>query len=491
MGTLQCTRLLLLISMLISLSYSKFAFSATIVTKWNEAALQAVRLTHPGPPVVARALAVTHTCMFDAWTAYDKKAQGTRFDDRLRRPASEHTAANKEKAISHAAHKCLSDLFPSQVSGFNSLMRTLGYDPSDNTTDTSTPAGIANVAAEAVMEFRHRDGSNQLGDLNGGAPYSDYSGYAPVNTSSQINDPNRWQPLLVGSNEQSFITPHWGQVKPYALVSGSHYRKKIPLPANFNVEPDRYRKQAQQIVQHAMYLTDEKKAIAEYWADGPFTESPPGHWTLFATFISERDRHDVDQDIKMFFALTNAIFDASIVCWDAKRHFDYVRPITAIHFLFAGQTIQSWQGPVDGAHWRPYQPASVVTPPFPEYFSGHSTFSAAGAETLRLFTGSDNFGHSALIASGSSKVEPGVVPVTDITLYWATFTDAADEAGISRRYGGIHFGDGDLNGRKIGRAVARNAWQKTLHYFREHHFREREGMHELDEVDSGGAEDHH
>ena len=326
----------------------------------------ALDVSNPGPPIAARALAVTHTCMFDAWAAYDKRAKGTRLRDRLQRPANEHIAANKEKAISHAAYKCLSDLFPSQVSSFNSLMSTLGYDPADNTMDTSTPVGIANVAAEAVIEFRHRDGSNQLGDINGGAPYSDYSGYAPVNTSSQINDPDRWQPLLVGSNEQVFVTPYWGDVKPYALASGSHYRRKIPLPANYYLEPDRYRIQAQQIIQHGMYLTDEKKAIVEYWADGPFTETPPGHWTLFAIFVSERDSHTVDQDVKMFFALTNAIFDASIVTWDTKRHFDYVRPITAIHFLFAGQTIQSWQGPVDGSNWRPYFVASVVTPPFPE-----------------------------------------------------------------------------------------------------------------------------
>lgn len=466
----------LLLLMLISLSYGKSAFSATIVTKWNEAALQAIRVTHPGPTVVARALAVTHTCMFDAWAAYDDKAKGTRLHDQLRRPAHEHTVENKEKAISYAAYKCLSDLFPSRVSSFNSLMSTLGYSP-DNTRNTSTPAGIANVAAEAVIEFRHRDGSNQLGDLNGGAPYSDYSGYAPVNTSSQINDPNHWQPLLVGSNEQFYLTPHWGQVKSYAVVSGSHYRKKIPLPADYNLEPDRYRIQAKQVIDYGADLTDQKKVIAEYWADGPNSELPPGHWTLFATFVSERDLHNVDQDVKMFFALTNAIFDASIVCWDAKRHFDYVRPVTAIHFLFAGQTIQSWQGPIDGADWRPYQPTSVVTPPFPEYVSGHSIFSGAGAETLKLFTGSDNFGYRTVIPAGSSKVELNVVPATDIALYWATFTDAANEAGISRRYGGIHFIDGDLNARKVGHALAQDVWKKTLHHFGEH-----KGMNEQDDM---------
>ena len=99
------TRISWLILILISLSYSKAVVSATIVTKWNEAALQAIRVTNPGPPIAARALAVTHTCMFDAWAAYDKKAKGTRLRDRLQRPANERIAANKEKAISHAAYK--------------------------------------------------------------------------------------------------------------------------------------------------------------------------------------------------------------------------------------------------------------------------------------------------------------------------------------------------------------------------------------------------
>ena len=450
---------------LASLCFSQSVLADTLITHWNEAALQAIRVTHPGPPIVARALAITHTCMYDAWSAYDAKAKGTRLDDDLRRPDNEHTMANKSKAVSFAAYRCLSDLFPSEVASFDGIMKSLGYNPADQSTDTNTAEGIGNVAAAAVIQYRHQDGANQLGDLNGGAPYSDYTGYAPVNSPSSIVDPNHWQPLQVGSNMQSFITPHWGLVEPYALKSGDEYRKKIPAPANYHTEPARYREQAQQVVDYAAHLTDEKKVIAEYWADGPRSELPPGHWTLFATFVSKRDRHNLDQDVKMFFALTNAIFDASIVSWDAKRHFDYVRPVTAIHFLFSGQQIPSWQGLIDGADWKPYQADSVVTPPFPEYFSGHSIFSAAGAETLKLFTKSDNFGHSVVVPARSSRVEPGVVPASDLVLFWATFSDAADEAGISRRFGGIHFIDGDLEARKVGRVVAQNAWKKTLKYF--------------------------
>jgi len=452
------------------------ASADSVVLDWNNAALEAIRDTHPGPPMVARMLAVAHTCMFDAWAAYDEKAKGTRLGGKLRRPAAERTLANKNMAVSHAAHRCLSDLFPSETAKFDALMTGLGYNPADDSTDQSTPAGIGNLAANAVIEFRHHDGANQLGDLHPGA-YSDYTGYQPVNTPDTINDPNRWQPLAVPDGQggfvtQQFIAPHWGLVAPYAMKDGAQFRKNLPAPAYYDPSnpssPDsrRFILQAQQILDYTAYLSDSQKVIAEYWADGPSSELPPGHWALFAQYVSHRDHYNLDKDVKLFFALTNAIFDAGIAAWDAKRAFDYVRPVTAIHYLFAGQTVQGWSGPVDGAGWQPYQAPTVVTPPFAEYYSGHSVFSAAGAETLKRFTGSDAFGMSVTVPAGSSRVEPGVVPATDVTLYWATFSDAADEAGISRRYGGIHFIDGDLNARKLGRDIAGLAWKLSQKYFR-------------------------
>ncbi len=452
------------ITAIMAISPNVFAAGNTVVTKWNDAALEAIRVTHPGPPMVARSLAITHTCIYDAWAAYDNRAKGTRLGNSLRRPAGERTDANKEKALSYAAHECLTDLFPTEAASFNTLMTTLGYDPADNSIDPTTPAGIGNVAAKAVLDFRHHDGSNQLGDLNPGA-YSDYTGYTPVNTPTDINDPNHWQPLDVNGNVQKFIAPHWGKVIPYAMWSGRQFRSSLPKPADYFKEPGRYKLQAQQVLEYSSHLTDEKKVIAEYWADGPSSELPPGHWTLFAEFVSDRDHHTLDQDVKMFFAMTNAVFDASIASWDAKRFFDYVRPVTAIHFLYKGQTVDSWNGSIQGEDWKPYQAANVVTPPFSEYISGHSVFSAAAAETLKLFTGNDGFGYSVTIPAGSSRVEPGVVPANDTVLYWATFSDAADEAGISRRFGGIHFIDGDLESRKMGRVIGQNAWKKSQRLF--------------------------
>jgi hypothetical protein len=442
----------------------------SVVVRWNQALLQGVRESKLGPPMVSRALAVAHTCAYDAWAAYDRIAVATQVGGALRQPSAERTLANKQKAISFATYRAAVDLFPgSKTTAFDPLMAELGYDAANSV----GAAGVGTTCARAVIDFRHDDASNQL---NG---YADTTGYAPVNDPidlrpdrafdpSTVHDPNRWQPLRyidAAGNDVTpkFIAPHWQNVIPFATPPPA----SDSGPAKYGT-PE-YLTQTQALVDISATLTDEQKVIAEYWADGPRSELPPGHWNLFAQFVARRDRHGaeehgVDLDAKLFFALTNAIFDAGICAWNNKRIWDSVRPITAIRYVFRGQTIRSWNGTIDGADWFPYQPTTFPTPPFAEYSSGHSNFSAAGAEILRLFTGSDRFGASVTIPAGSSRTEAGV-PADDVTLSWATFKDAADEAGISRRYGGIHFLQGDVDARATGRQAAHDAWAKAQTYF--------------------------
>ena len=446
------------------------AQAATLVTDWNDQALQAVRATRMAPPIFARANAIVNTAMYDAWAAYDNKANGTQLGGELRRPASERNDANRRKAMSFAAYRTLVELFPSRAAQFDAEMARLGYNPADTGGNLATPQGIGNVAAAAVIQFRRADGSNQLGNLNGGVPYSDYTGYLPVNTPTQIIDPTRWQPLSVpngsgGFNTQSFLVPHWGNVKGFGLTQYNQFAVKAPAPlGSFE-----FWRQASEVVLYSATLTDRTKTIAEWWADGPGSETPPGTWILFAKQVSDRKGHTLAQDVKMHFALTNAMFDAGIAVWGYKRQYDYARPITTIHYLFNNRPIFAWGGPnrgtklILGQNWTPYQISTSPTPPFSEHVSGHSTFSSSAAEALKLFTGSDRFPNSAVVLAGSSVIESGV-PATNITLSWPTFTAAADEAGISRLYGGIHFRNGDLEGRKLGRKVGAQAHSLAVAY---------------------------
>jgi hypothetical protein len=435
----------------------------SVVIDWNNAALEAIRRTRFAPVYAARALAVTHTCMFDAWTPFDAHATPT-ISSASGPRAREQGDEAKAIAISYAAYRALTDLFPAQVALFDEVMASRGLDPLDVSDDGSRPSGVGNAACAAVLAMRRHDGANQLGDENGGAPYSDYTNYQPVNPPDTLLDPDRWQPLRGPDGAvQTSLAPHWRLVTPFALELADQFRP--PAPAQYPQR--RYWRQAEEILSLSASLTDREKVIAEYWADGPGSETPPGHWNLFAQFVSARDRHTIDDDVRLFFALNNALLDASIAVWDCKAAYDYIRPVSAIRFLYAGRTIEAWRGPglgsgpIAGESFQSY----IATPPFAEYTSGHSGFSAAAAYILTRFTGSPRLGAAYRAVRGSSTIEPGITPSTDIELEWQTFDEAADQAGLSRRYGGIHFRDGDLRSREMGRLVGQVAWRKALEYF--------------------------
>ncbi len=433
----------------------------TVVVIWNEASLEAIREASIPAPIAARVLAIVNTAMYDAWAAYDPVAGGTDNTSRLKTWVTRSDDRHRERAMAIAAFYALRDVC--QV-------------PMADTTlaQTGQPLGrgdeaerIGTAAASAVLTARHQDGSNQLGDRHRGF-YSDYTGYHPVNNPTRITDANHWQPLLVYNDDgsfrtQHFLVPQWGEVRPFA-VDIKAVTAALPAPARFGEA--KFQQQAQELLTLSAGLTEEQKTIAEYWADGMMTDSPPGHWLRFGIWVSKRDHHTLASDAKLFFILSNALLDAGILCWHVKRLHDSERPITAIHALFAGQVVRAWSGPgkgsagIDGASWQPYQPPEIVTPAFPEFFSGHSTFSAAAAEVLRRFTKSDVFGDSYTQAPGTSIVEPGE-PHHPVTLTWATFSQAAAQAGMSRRYGGIHFADADLAGRKAGRFVGEVVYRRA------------------------------
>lgn len=247
--------------------------------------------------------------------------------------------ANKEKTISYAAFRALTDLLPADAdSVYKPLMKELGYDPNNNSTDIETPVGIGNVACGAVLEFRHHDKSNQLGDLAQG-PYSDWTHFRPVNMPSPFPihlptihpiDLNHWQPLIyVGSTgdltTQMFAAAQWCYVTPFAMSSGDEFRdiaRKFP-PAEYG--SPQYREQAQELVGLSAALTDEQKMSAEYWSDAQGSTASVERWNEFAAWVSQRDHNSLDADVKLFFALNNTLLDASIAVWNTKREFDSVR----------------------------------------------------------------------------------------------------------------------------------------------------------------------
>ncbi|MEM7592222.1 MAG: vanadium-dependent haloperoxidase [Cyanobacteria bacterium P01_A01_bin.83] len=494
----------------------------TVSVLWDRAVQEAVINTSPGPTVASRAYAMVHTAAFDAWAAYDPTAIATQLGDDLQRPEAEITEANKTEAISFAAYRVLTELFPDQVEIFDDLMRELGFDPENTTTDVTTAAGIGNVSAQALLEFRREDGSNQTGENPEGilgVPYSDITGYEPSNLAGDAINIELWTPELVpidaepGSEIriQNFLTPQWGDVTPFALESGAQFRPEAPEPfllVDGEVDLDAqtitlentgevldisqdligdvinpgFIEQVEQVIDFSANLTDEQKLIAEFWEDGGGTSFPPGTWMTFGEFVSARDDNTLDDDVQLFFGLGNAVFDAGVATWESKVFYNYARPVRTVRELgelgligefnedLGGFAIEAWtpnQGTqtILATDFLTFQtPGSDPSPPFAEYTSGHSAFSAAGAEILQLFTGSDEFGADVTFEAGESRFEPGLTPAETTTLEWSTFTEAADEAGLSRLYGGIHFEDGDINGRILGREVGNAVYEEALFY---------------------------
>ena len=172
----------------------------------------------------------------------------------------------------------------------------------------------------------------------------------------------RWQPLRVpdgagGFTVQKYLTPHWGGVTPFALTSPNQFQPPGPTKTTLLLLD-------QEITDTLLTdatLTDLTKTRAEYWADGPHSETPPGHWILFAGAVSRARGYGLDQSVKLTFAVANAELDASIAAWNAKRRWDYVRPITAVRTRMKGKLVLAWAGPgkgtrlIRGETWTPYQ----------------------------------------------------------------------------------------------------------------------------------------
>jgi hypothetical protein len=476
---------------------------------WVDAMLMGIERNPPAPTATTWRMWVVLSSMYDTWTAYDEDALATDPGFDLKRPAAEHTATHKEQAVAYAAHNALNHVFPEQGPIFDAVLEGQGLEPSVSV-DPGHPAGIGNIAADRVIRTRSVPGANAH-DFADAASAAFQGPYQPAS----IFDTNHWVPLPVPTGAlldnhgiptwvaedprsyevQEFLTPHWGAVRGFALERGDQFRPTAPpmlgsdtpytdALGHVSSNDEAYRHQTDEVLRYSGDLDDEHKVIAEFWADGPHTWTPPGHWVQLAIGISLRDGHGLDEDVCMYMALAGALLDAGIAAWHAKRAHDYVRPVTAIQHLYADQLVKAWQGPnlgqglISGTEWRPYQSATFVTPPFAEYVSGHSAFSAAAAEVLSAYSGSermydgwtrlgrdyDGDGYEDLF--GRHIADPGSLvfehgPSQRVVLRWNTLREATDEAGISRLYGGIHFQDGDLRGRELGRKVGRQAFEQA------------------------------
>lgn len=437
---------------------------------WGKMALDATandtERFNPRPTITSRYLGLIFISVFDAWSRCDDNGIPVYLEGIARLPANQRTIANKEKAISYAAYRTLSEYYFADAKMYRDLMVELGYDPDNYSLDANTAEGIGNLAALSVINKRKFDGSNQYGTQAGskGMAYHDYSNYVPVNDVEHLNDLEKWQPKYFEDQygkkfEPKCLTPYWQQVTPITLTTADQFRPGPPP----SLGSDQLLKEVKEVVDLHSKLSDEEKALVEFMRDGPKSVQQAGHWLLFAQKVSVRDNHTLDQDVKMYFLNQITAMDAFIASWDSKMHYDYARPYALVHEYYKGKEIFGWIDPVkgwgkmDGSEWRPYSPAAFLCPPFPSYVSGHSCVSGACAEALKLYKGSDEFGSSIELQAGY-LTEPNHLG-KKVTLHFPTFTEAAEMAGQSRVLGGYHIQADNVAGLELGRDVARNAFK--------------------------------
>lgn len=415
----------------------------------------------PRPPVNSRMVALPMIAMFDAWSRYDSVAVPVYLRNVERRPLAERVLRGKEAAISYAACRVLQEVYPADSALFAQRLKEFGFDPTDRSTDPSTAVGIGNLAARAVLDARHHDGSNMYGDEPGADTlYGDYTHYKPVNPPERINDIDRWQPKYFVSEKDGHrfapgcLAPHWGHVRPFALDSAAQFRPPPPPRMGDTL----LEREVRQVVALQAALTNEQKALVEFMRDGPRSVQQAGHWLMFSRDVSVRDKHTLDQDVQMYFVVTTTAMDCFIACWDAKMFYDNSRPYQQVHALMGEEEIVGWGGPhkgmvkMKGRQWRPYSPDSFLCPPFPAYPSGHSTVSGGCSRALELFTGSDAYGVNVRLLPGW-LTEPGITQ-DSVTLSFPTFSSTAEQAGWSRVLGGYHIQTDNVAGLELGRRVA-------------------------------------
>ncbi len=405
---------------------------------------QEVSPTGGDATLVLRVTTLTTNSWFDASAPYHPSAVGV-YTRLGRRPASESaTNRNINIALLYASYRVLNSLLPRQATLWRDMLAGLGLDPDDDSTDTTTPIGIGNVAGAGVVSGRERDGMNQLGDADGRiynpTPYMDYTGYAPVNTAYELANPSRWQPDVQRQGMglykiQQFVTPQYALVEPYSYANPRRFRVPPPVDSNHR-RFAAYKRQADEVLLASADLDDERKLKAELFDDKIRSLG------FSAVFAAQSRGLSLLEFIQLDFLTNMAAHDAGVVIWQEKARFDAVRPFSAIRYIYGDRPVTAWGGPGQGtvfdlpaSEWRSY----LEEADHPEYPSASTCFCNAHAQSARRFLGDDVLGFPVEVRAGESRVEPGVTPAEDTLLVFDTWTDFASDCGQSRVWAGVHF----------------------------------------------------
>lgn len=439
-----------LVSVLLTAAIAS-SVKADVILDWNQLMRQtfAAEGTSATPPCNSRTMGMLGGAMFDAVNSINRNYNSYLgyFD-----PSTAGSGVDVTAAAATAAYNVLSSVYTDYYGAGNP------YQASFTNLYDSQMAGIADSAAKARGMEVGMAAATAMINFRSGDGWNDFPTYSP----QPLGTIGRWQPGdssgAWGSSTGTFVKSQWSDLTPFGLTSTTQFR---PAGMNIGTSMDRtvsyvpFNGDYQAWVQSNAYTeefnqvktlggagsttrTADQTQIAYFWMDGPGTASPPGHWSRIAQSISMSMGLGVEENARLFALLNIAEADVGIASWEAKVFFDNWRPMLAINTADTdgnGDTIGD-------AAWTPLIP----TPSFGAYTSGHSAFSMAGAAVLAAFFGTDDIAfttdtESPFLASGTTRS-------------FNSFSEAADEAGMSRIYGGIHWMSDNIDGAILGENVA-------------------------------------
>jgi hypothetical protein len=386
------------------------------VLTWNALLLDAIRTDNSPPTLASRNLAILHVAIYDAVNSIERTHQP------YRHQLAPNGEASTEAAATGAAHAVLVTLYPHLRAPFDAeYQRHLtSFAPSAMLTNGLQ---LGRLVGLLTVDSRSDDGANTQVT------------YIPS------EEPGQWRrtpPFF-----RPPLDPHWRYVEPFCLADIEPF---VP-PGSPALESAAYAEDLNQVkvlgARTNSIRTAEQSEIAVFWLDFSYTATPPGHWQEIAATISVNQSNTLAQNARLFVLLSLAQADAGIVTWEAKYRYNFWRPVTAI------QRADEDGNPATDADlaWTSF----LASPPFPEYTSGHSTFSQASAVVLAGFYGTD-----ALPFSIGSDSLPGVFRSFE------SVSACADEVGLSRVYGGIHFMSANRDGKEAGGRIGAYVFNNFL-----------------------------
>jgi hypothetical protein len=389
---------------------------ADLILRWNETARTAIRVDRTPPPIAARNLAIMSAAVYDSVGAVLGGQTPLVIDVRVAPSMAGDPVAAEAAALS-SAHRVLVGLYPEQKTPLDdAYCKSVAELPAGPMRDAGLELG-SRIAVKA-LEWRAAD----CQAMNG-PPFVPREGFG------------LWRPTP--PEMSAALLPNWTRVGPFAVRPDFQPKVKGPPPLS---SPEYWAALSEVRAlgsRTSTVRTPEQTEIANFWSDGVGTSTPVGHWNKIACDVAKSRGQGLADNARLFAMLNLSLADAGRVCWIIKFETQLWRPITAIR-LIADRNAPNV--PLD-PNWEPLLP----TPAFPSYTSGHSTFSGAAAQALAKFFGTDEVRFDSMSEGllGVRRTYPG---------FWT----AANEAGRSRIYGGIHYEFDNADGLFLGRAVADN-----------------------------------